>query len=126
MPEEVDARTLLAAERTYLAWLRTGLALMGFGFVVARFGLFVRELQMHYGGGLVPGGSNGASLWFGVALVGLGIFVEISATVRHRALIARLGSGLPMESRPSRVGMAVALLLAVAGLALVVYLLMVR
>ncbi len=126
MPQEVDPRTLLAAERTYLAWLRTGLALMGFGFVVARFGLFVRELQIHYGGGVAPSGSNGASLWFGVALVGLGIFVEISSTLRHRRLIDRLGSGQPMDGRPSRVGTAVAILLAIAGVALVAYLLMVR
>lgn len=127
MPQEVDPRTLLAAERTYLAWLRTGLALMGFGFVVARFGLFVSELQMNYRGGVAaPRGSNGPSLWVGVALVGMGIFVEISATLRHRKLVARLGSGQPMDGRPSRMGTAIALLLALGGVALVAYLLMMR
>ncbi|MGC8549936.1 MAG: YidH family protein, partial [Acidobacteriaceae bacterium] len=123
MPQEVDPRTLLAAERTYLAWLRTGLAMMGFGFVVARFGLFVRELQMNYRGGIAPGGSNGPSLWVGLALVGMGIFVEISATLGHRKLVARLGSGVPMDGRPSRMGTTIAILLSLGGLALMAYLL---
>ena len=66
-----DIRDYLAAERTLLAWIRTGLALMGFGFVVARFGLFLQELQVAQ---RVPAlQSYGLSLWFGVALIAMGV-----------------------------------------------------
>jgi putative membrane protein len=124
MPSNIDPRTLLAAERTYLAWLRTGLALMGFGFVVARFGLFLRQLQLtqHMN---VP--SHGAgSLWLGTGLVGLGVVVELGATLRHIKLVKQLGSGEPFEGRASRTAIAVALLLAVSGVVLGAYLVFVR
>ena len=67
----------LAAERTLLAWIRTGLALMGFGFVVARFGLFLQELQVAQH--ILPPRSYGLSLWFGTALIALGVIVNILA-----------------------------------------------
>ena len=123
-PHSVDPRTLLAAERTYLAWLRTGLALMGFGFVVARFGLFLRELQMNQH--LSTQTHTGVSLWLGTGLVGMGVAVEVGATIRHLKLVQQLRSGEPFEGRASRTAVTVALLLAAAGLALGAYLVLVR
>jgi putative membrane protein len=115
---------LLAAERTYLAWLRTGLALMGFGFVVARFGLFLREIQLAQH--LAPQAHSGLSLWFGLALVAMGVLMEIAATFRHLRLVRELQSGEPFEGRVSRTAIAVAILLAITGLALCAYLIVVR
>jgi len=74
-PED-DPRVYLAAERTLLAWLRTGLGLIGVGFAVARFGLFLRELQPEK---VRAAHATGLSAWAGVALVALGVIVNVGA-----------------------------------------------
>jgi uncharacterized protein (DUF302 family)/uncharacterized membrane protein YidH (DUF202 family) len=110
----------LAAERTFLAWIRTGLALMGFGFVVARFGLFLEALQngqpsLH----LRP---YGPSFWFGTALIALGVIVNLMCAWRHVRLVQELRRGGSAFERPSSLAVAIAVLLAVIGLAMAIYL----
>ena len=121
MPDapETDPRVYLAAERTLLAWIRTGLAMMGFGFVVARFGLFLRELQGSHGG--PPVRSPRGSLWFGTALVLMGVIVNLSAALQHARLVQRLRMGTWSPSA-SRWGIAAAIALAVVGVAVTTYL----
>jgi putative membrane protein len=121
---EKDPRVYLAAERTLLAWIRTGLAMMGFGFVVARFGLFLREMQAVQQG--TPVASGRGSLWFGITLVLMGVLVNLSAVVHHTRLVRELREGHWNADRPSRFGMMVAIVLAIAGLAVAAYLLTVR
>ena len=114
----------LAAERTLLAWIRTGLALMGFGFVVARFGLFLQELQIAQH--TLSAQSYGLSLWFGTALIAVGVIVNVFAGWRHARLVRELDRGETAHSRLSTQAVAIAFFLALVGLAMAIYLVSVR
>ena len=119
-----DPRIYFAAERTFLAWIRTGLGLMGVGFAVARFGLFLRQIgaeQTH-----LPVHATGVSEWSGVALVLLGVAVNVYATVHHVAVVRELSAGSWVAGKVSRGAVWLAILLAVVGVGMAVYLLMVR
>jgi putative membrane protein len=118
--DQADPRTYFAEERTFLAWIRTGIALMGFGFVVARFGLFLRELAAMR---TLPQMSGSAlSVPLGTGLMLAGVLVNILASFRHMRIVKALNSGAPIVTKPSTMGIAVALILAVAGLAMAAYL----
>jgi uncharacterized protein (DUF302 family)/uncharacterized membrane protein YidH (DUF202 family) len=114
----------LAAERTFLAWIRTGLALMGFGFVVARFGLFLQQLRLidH----APPASSYEVSLWFGTALIAVGVVVNLSSAWRHVRLVRELDQGEARYSRSLTPTVATAVFLALVGLAMAIYLVSVR
>jgi len=114
-----DPRVYFAAERTFLAWIRTGLALMGFGFVVARFGLFLRELGIAKPEFHVR--SSGFSMWSGAALILLGVIINITSAIRHVTVIDELRRGADTIARPSRSAIVVAVLLAILGAAMVIY-----
>jgi putative membrane protein len=124
MPDTTeDPRTYFAAERTFLAWIRTGLGLMGIGFAVARFGLFLREFQHNQPGGSVHG--TGISVYSGVALVALGVTVNVLATTHHIRTVRALQSGT-WTSSISGNAVVLACLLAVVGVAMGLYLLLLR
>ncbi len=124
MKRRADLRDYLAAERTFLAWIRTGLALMGFGFVVARFGLFLQQLRLFDHAPSAP--SYGVSLWFGTALIAVGVVVNLSSAWRHVRLVRELDQGEPACSRSLTQAVAIALFLALVGLAMAIYLVSVR
>ncbi|HLI80061.1 MAG TPA: DUF202 domain-containing protein [Candidatus Binataceae bacterium] len=119
-----DPRVFLAAERTFLAWIRTGLALMGFGFVVARFGLFLRELSASRVDLHIK--SSGFSTGIGIALILVGVVTNVASTLRHVQVIAELKRGDSTIARPSYGAIAVALILAVLGAVIVVYMSFIR
>jgi uncharacterized protein (DUF302 family)/uncharacterized membrane protein YidH (DUF202 family) len=121
---KADLRDYLAAERTFLAWIRTGLALMGFGFVVARFGLFLQQFRIIDHVPSVP--SYGISLWFGTALIAVGVVVNLSSAWRHVRLVGELERGETASSGSLRQAVATALFLALVGLAMAIYLISVR
>ena len=116
-----DPRVFLAEERTLLAWIRTGLALMGFGFVVARFGLLLRELSFMPTVAVAPDRVLSAPL--GTALVLLGVGVQVLAIVRHLLRVREFRLGRPGWESPSRLGIGVAVLLALAGAVMAFHLL---
>ena len=114
----------LAAERTLLAWIRTGLALMGFGFVVARFGLFLQQLQLVRGA--PPAKVYGLSLWLGTALIAVGIVVNLFAGFHHLQLVRSLDRGETSPSHSTTQAVAVAFFLALIGVVMAVYLVIIR
>jgi putative membrane protein len=119
-PAKYSATDFLAAERNFLAWIRTGLALMGFGFVVARFALFLQEIRLAEP--QLGARSYGVSIWFGTAMIALGVVVNIYASWRHVQLVRELNRGGTAFTKPSLGGLAVSLILAAVGLAMAVYL----
>ena len=110
----------LAAVRTHLAWIRTGLALMGFGFVVARFGLFLQELAAATQA--APTRHTGLSLWSGMSLVSFGVVLNLLAATRYLQFLRRLERGEPDPPARWPLGFVVALLMAILGIGMTVYL----
>lgn len=119
---EKDPRVYFAAERTLLAWIRTGLGLMGVGFAVSRFGLFLREFsagQTH-----MAAHTTGLSVWSGVALVSLGVLVNVSAVVSYVRLVQELRRGTWVAGQVSRTAVLLALVLAAIGVGMSIYLIL--
>jgi inner membrane protein YidH len=116
-----DLRDYLAEERTFLAWVRTGIALMGFGLVViAHFELFADEPHItHRASGLHP---HGPSLWFGIALVAIGVAVNLVSAQRFMRLVGELNRDQFGDRSLSKQGAIVALFLALLGIAMTIYL----
>jgi len=119
-----DPRIYFAAERTFLAWIRTGLGLMGVGFAVSRFGLFLREMrasELHS-----PVHAKGLSVYAGVALVALGVAVNVSAVAHHFRTVRELRTGTWLSGRVSTNAVTLGLVLAAVGVGMGVYLLYLR
>ena len=112
-----------ANERTFLAWVRTGIAFMGFGFVVARFGIFGDE--PHITQQTLSGQPHEFSLWFGVALIALGVVVNFFSARRFMRLAGELKRGQFVHRSLSKQGVVVASFLALLGIAMAIYLLLV-
>jgi putative membrane protein len=121
--EPQDPRVRFAAERTLLAWMRTGLALMGFGFVVARFGLFLREIALAGHVAAHPH-SPGWSLWIGVGLIALGVVVSLIAALEYFRFVRSSKRGTAYMPRTSLLAAIVAVILALLGIVMAVYLLL--
>ena len=119
-----DPRIYFAAERTFLAWIRTGLGLMGVGFAVSRFGLFLREMRASEIHAAVH--ATGVSEYSGVALVAVGVVVNVTAVVQHVRTVRELREGSWVAGRVSTNAVVLALLLAAVGMAMGAYLLYLR
>jgi putative membrane protein len=126
MNEQDDPRIYFASERTFLAWIRTGLALMGVGFAVARFGLFLREMSYSSAHSAIPARQLGISVPAGVALVVLGVVVLLLACLSHIRTTRQLREGVWVPGRISREAVVLAVLLAITGVAMAVYLLLIH
>src|SRR5215470_723145 len=73
-----------------------------------------------------PGQSYGLSLWFGTALIALGVVVNVLSAWHRLRLVRDLDRGGPVPSRPSTQAVLIALFLALVGLAMATYLVSVR
>ena len=113
----------LAAERTLLAWIRTGLAMMGFGFVVARFGLFLQELHVAQNSAATQ--HYGLSLWFGTAMIAVGVVANVVAGFPHLRLVRQLDRGETSHTHATAQAVTAAFALALVGLAMAIYLIFV-
>jgi len=119
-PKGANPSDYLAAERTFLAWIRTGIAFMGFGFVIARFGLFLERLALIEPA--VKASHQGLSIWFGTAMIVIGVVTNCLSAWHYARLIRQLSAGARSFTKPSTLATATALVLAVVGLALAIYL----
>jgi putative membrane protein len=110
-----DLRDYLAEERTFLAWIRTGVGAMGFGFVVARFGISGDEPHAVPHAAVPP---HELSLWFGIALVAVGVVVNLLSVWRYARLVGELNRGELVHRSLSKRGVVLAICLALLGMAI--------
>jgi len=97
---------------------------MGFGFVVARFGLFLQQLQIaQHAPSVQP---YGLSLWFGTALIGAGVAVNLFSGWHHLRLIRIMDLGHATRPHTTTLAVATSLFLALVGLGMAIYLISVR
>jgi putative membrane protein len=111
-----------ANERTFLAWVRTAIAVMAFGFLVERFDLFLELAAPSLAGRTlsVPGQKFGNET--GLALIILGAAIIAIAAIRFLMIARAIDSEEAHRGPGSRLDLALAILLALLGCALFVYL----
>ena len=69
-------RNRLANERTMMAWIRTSVSLISFGFSIFKFFEFLEGKHVTSNGILGP-------RRFGIAMIGIGLFVLFAAVGKH-------------------------------------------
>ena len=108
----VDPRVRFSLERTLLSWIRTSIALMGFGFLIARLS---HPLN---------GSSNDSdlSLWIGVALILVGIYVNFTANHAFNKNIKKLEKGEAIDEGHWTLGKILSVLISVLSLLMVIHL----
>lgn len=93
---------------------------MGFGFIAARFSLFLRFMGAKENFAMAHHG--GLSLFGGIALIILGVIVNVCAAVRYHRQIRSIDRGEFREAFGSKLALSIAGSLAAIGIAVAVYL----
>jgi putative membrane protein len=118
--EPADSKIRLGLETNLLIWVRTGLALMGFGFVLARFGLFLYQLEEF---SQVTPRQIRLSLTSGIAMIFLGVVINLAAAVMHYPYLARARRGETDLPSTWWLALGLSVILAVLGVGMAVMLL---
>ena len=87
-----NASDHLANERTFLAWVRTSIGIMAFGFVVVKFSLFLKQISLILGKGIVDQ-SKGYSSVAGIVLVIVGAIAAMLSYIRYKKTEKQLEAG---------------------------------
>jgi putative membrane protein len=96
---------------------------MGFGFVLAHFGIFPDEhSSIRYGSGLEPHELSG---WLGAALIAVGVTVNLYSAWRYMRHVGELNRGQFVQRSISKHGVTVAMFLALLGIAITIYIVLV-
>lgn len=111
-----------ANERTFLAWVRTAIAVMAFGFLVERFDLFLVLAAPSLAGRILRMPSQQFGSEAGLALIVLGAAIIAIAAIRFLATAKAIDSEELHRGPGSRLDLALAILLALLGCSLFVYL----
>jgi putative membrane protein len=82
----------LANERTVLAWIRTSIGIMAFGFVVVKFSLFLKQISLILGKGIVDQ-SKGYSSVAGIVLVIVGVVMSLLSYIKYKKTEKQLDEG---------------------------------
>ena len=115
------ARDHLANERTFLAWVRTGVATIVFGFAIGRFSIAIRELMQAQGRKPT---TPGITAWLGLISIIGGVLLIIAGMMRYRKTRLQLDTG-SFEPAGFVIDL-VSVILAVFGIALAVYLVLIE
>jgi inner membrane protein YidH len=111
-----------ANERTFLAWVRTAIAVMAFGFLVERFDLFIRfATRESANGAQLPQSRNVADV-AGLAFVFMGVAMVAIAGWRFFRTAKNIESEDEIPGSGVRFDLALAVLLALLGCSLFLYL----
>jgi inner membrane protein YidH len=111
-----------ANERTFLAWVRTAITIMAFGFVIERFDLFLLMAGQTLTSQHLQIRTTGFSHVAGPALILLGTAMTITAGTRFVLTARAIDKKEIVPGTGSRIDVALALLLALLGLAMLAYL----
>ena len=112
-----------ANERTFLAWVRTAIPIMAFGFVIERFDLFIRMTAPQLAQQKLAPHSQMLANVAGLAFILLGVAMIAIAAVRFVRTAKDIDSENDVPTPGERLDLTLAVLIALLGLALFLYLL---
>jgi putative membrane protein len=132
-----DRRQELAEERTFLAWIRTGIGmfwptrptrrlLRDARTVLRDLGPLCGNPKMRYHKTEAHQAPHEPSLWFGTLIIAVGVAVHLFSAWRYARLAGELRHAHVLRRHLSEQGVVVALILALLGIALAIYMILVH
>ena len=111
-----------ANERTFLAWVRTAIAVMAFGFLIERFDLFLHAITPSLAGRNLSAAGERFANAAGLAFIILGAVMIMIAAARLLFTARQIDSKDMHPGTGTRLDIALAVLLALLGGSLCLYL----